>query len=68
MVKGEVRCGLGSGRFPPTILAGDGDAPVEIALCPCLTGNLASLCHRSSVLNVCGSKRLGLEGLDALTI
>ena len=66
MVKDEVRVGLGSGRIPLTVSVGDGDAPARGCLCPILTDNLAAFGHKSSVLYVCGSTRLGPEGLYAL--
>ena len=67
LAKGEVRAGLGSGRIPPTVSVGDGDASARGCLSPNLTDNLAAFnCQKSSVLYVCGSTRPGPEGLYAL--
>jgi len=67
LVRGEVRVGLGSGRIPPTVSVGDGDAPARGCLCPILAGNLAAFnCQKSSVLYVYGSTRPVPEGIYAL--
>ena len=66
MVRDEARVGLGSGRIPPRVSVGDGDAPARGCLCPILSGNLAAFnCQKSSVLYEFGSTRPGLEGLYA---